>query len=167
MTVWRGQQLGELPDLSAMQARVYVLESEAAGLAQGLRAEVTLDAHPERTYAGSVASVQPIANPIEPESPVKYFETILALDETDGDVMRAGSRARAVIFVEERDAVLAVPNQALFHDDDGAYVYASNGGGFERRAVTLGARSVARTVVQSGLSAGDVVALVDPSATGR
>ncbi len=163
MTVWRGQQLGELPDLSRMQARVFVLESEAAGLAEGARAEVTLDAYPDSQFSGRVVSVQPVAGPIEPESPVKYFETLVSLDVTETALMRPGSRVRAVIVADERDGALAIPNQALFRDEEGTFVHVASDGGFERRAVTLGARSIARTVIETGLTAGENVALVDPA----
>jgi len=162
MTVWRGQNIGELPDLSRMEARVFVLESEAAGLAEDLQAEVTIDAHPDRVFGGRVKSVQPVANPLSNESPVKYFEVIVELDETDPVLMRPAARVRAKIVVDRKDEVLTVPNQAIFHGQDGTWLWVAGATGYEKRPVILGARSVSRTVVREGLSAGERVALVEP-----
>jgi multidrug efflux pump subunit AcrA (membrane-fusion protein) len=163
MTVWRSQQLGELPDTSRMEAKIWVLESEAAGLGPDLPADVILDAHPGRVFSGKVKSVQPVANPIEQESPVKYFEVVVALDETDVDVMRPGARVGATVWVERREGVITVPNQAVFFEGSENWVWIRDGAGFVKRIVELGTRSVSRTVVVKGLDAGDVVALVDPN----
>ncbi|GAB4222291.1 MAG: hypothetical protein Kow0062_18980 [Acidobacteriota bacterium] len=162
-TVWSGTRLGELPDLDEMQARLHVLESEAAGLAPGLEVHVILDAHPDVRIAGTVSTVQPIANPIERDSPVKYFELTIDLERTDRALMNPHSQVLASIFVVRREGVVTVPNQALFHDADGTWVWVRSGRRFERRPVELGERSLSRTVVRSGLAPGDVVALAPPA----
>ncbi len=167
MTVWRGQQLGELPDLGRMEARVWVLESEAAGLAAELPAEITIDAHPDRVFEGKVKGVQPVANPLNGDSPVKYFEVIVELDETDTTLMRPSASVRGKIFVNRQEGVLAVPNQAVFHGEDGTWLYVVGARGYEKRSVSLGARSVSRTIIAEGLSAGEEVALVEPDAVER
>ncbi len=160
--VWRGMRLGELPDPSTMKAKVHVLEAEAAGLEEGQRVELDLEGHPGSRYAGNVSGLQPIANPIDRESPVRYFELEVELDETDTERMRPAGEVRVVVLAFSAEEVLTVPNQAIFRDDEAAYVFVRNGAGFERRTVTLGARSLSRTVVSEGLTAGDEVALTDP-----
>lgn len=161
-TVYSGMKLGELPDLSRMEAKVHVLESEAAGLAKDLRVAITLDAHPGMRFDGTVSSVQPIANPIEEESPVKYFEVKIALDQTDTVVMKPRSQVQAVIYVTREDGAVSVPNQAIFHEGEENWVWVSKSGGFEKRAVSIGSRSLSRTVVTDGLRPGEQVALADP-----
>ncbi len=179
-TVWGSQPVGELPDLSRMEARVHVLESEAPGLAAGLEAEVVLDAAPARTFKARVKTLGAVAQPIEDESPVKYFEVILALDATDTALMRPGQQVQAAVFVARRADAIAVPNQAVFHKGDETWVFVRGTGGgtgagaaagasagargWTRRSVTLGERSLTRTVVTKGLAAGDVIALADPEA---
>lgn len=162
MSIWAGQQIGELPDASKMEAKLHVLESEAAGLAEKLEGSIEVDAYPGQTYPGRVKSVEPIANPIERESPVKYFEVVMELDETDTNTMKPGSRVRGSIYVARKDDVLSVPNQAIFHDGEETWVWIEGGAGFERRPVEVGERSVSRTVVVSGLDEGERIALADP-----
>src|SRR6185369_1990489 len=45
-TVWPGEPVAEIPELKTMQARVYVLEADAGGLAPGQTAKVVVEAHP-------------------------------------------------------------------------------------------------------------------------
>ena len=162
MELWSGQSLGELPDLSEMEAKVQVLEAEAAGLEEGLPVTVQLDAHPDVRITGSVKTVAPVANSIEDESPVKYFEVVLNLTETDPTTMKPSSQVRASIRVASEDAAVSIPNQAIFVEEGQPWVFVTSGHRFERRAVELGLRSVSRTVIVNGLEDGDRIALVDP-----
>ena len=41
--MWRGQPIGEIPDLKSMKAEVFVLEADAAGLAVGEKATLSLE----------------------------------------------------------------------------------------------------------------------------
>jgi HlyD family secretion protein len=69
-TVWRGQKLGELPDLATMEAEVWVLEADAGGLAPGQRARVVVESRPEEPLDGVVTRVDGVARPRVPASPV-------------------------------------------------------------------------------------------------
>lgn len=162
MQLWAGQSLGELPDLAEMEAKVHVLESEAAGLAEGLQAVVRLDAHPGYTIRGTVKAIQPVANPIEEKSPVKYFEIVLALAETDTTRMKPAGQVHVTIEVAHVEDVITVPNQAIFVAEGTPWVFVTGRDGFERRPVELGLRSVSRTVISGGLTVGESIALVDP-----
>ncbi len=162
MELWAGQSLGELPDLAEMEAKVHVLESEAAGLVEGLQADVRLDAHPGYVTRGTIKTIQPIANPIEEKSPVKYFEVVLAIDETDTARMRPASQIHVTIEVAHTNDVITVPNQAIFVEEGKPWIFVADHDGFERRLVELGLRSVSRTVISAGLTEGESIALVDP-----
>lgn len=162
MRVWRGMKLGQLPDLSLMEAKVYVLESEAAGLKPGLPVSVTLDSSPGMVFPGKVSGIDSIAKPIERGSPLKYFEIKVSLDKTDVGIMKPGSRVKATVFVEKRENVIAVPNQALFFDGDQAFVNILKGAGVKSREVKIGVRSLTRTVITEGVSEGEKVVLGNP-----
>jgi multidrug efflux pump subunit AcrA (membrane-fusion protein) len=151
-----------LPDLSEMEAKVWVLEAEAAGLAEGLETRVILDAHPGSSLAGKVKTIEPIANPIEEDSPVKYFEVILSLERTEPEMMKPASQVQVTILVTQEESALAVPNQAIFVEEGEPWVYVRGAQGFEKRRVELGQRSVSRTVISAGLEPGERIALVSP-----
>lgn len=163
-SVWPGEKLAEIPDLSQLEARVFVLEADAAGLKPGLPARLAIEGRPGAEHAAKVSRVDPLAKPRDRQSPVKYFETTLALDETDPSLMMPGQRVRAVVRLEEAERVIAIPRGALFEKDGKRVVYRRGGGGFLPVEVTVGRNSVSRVVIDGGLREGDRVALRDPSA---
>lgn len=161
--MWRGQKLGEIPDLGKMEAEVYVLEADAGGLAVGKPAEVVLEAHPETVYQGQVQRVDAVAKPRFRGSPVQYFGVTIEIEHTDPKVMKPGQRLRATLLLHEMENALVVPRQAVFQDGGRTRVYVRHQGRFASRAVTLGATSIGLLVVTEGLEAGDVIALRPPA----
>jgi HlyD family secretion protein len=162
-SVWPGQKIAEIPDLSVLEGRVFVLEADAAGLKSGLSARLSVEGHPGPAYAATVDRVEPLAKPRAQQSPVKYFETTLRLARPDPSVMSPGQRVSAVILLESVPAAVAVPRGALFEKDGKRVVYQQVGGRFEPREVQLGPNSVSRVVIEKGLAPGDRIALRDPT----
>ena len=160
--LWPGQKVGQLPDLSTLEARVHVLEADAAGLRAGLSATLFIEGRSGPGFPAKVARVEPVAKPRGRNSPVKYFAATLALERTEAAFMRPGQRVYAMVRLEERDGVLSLPRAALFEKDGRRFVYRRTPAGFAPADVVLGPSSVARVVVESGLSPGDRVALRDP-----
>lgn len=160
--IYSGNPVAEIPDLSRMQAEVYVLEADAGGLAEGKPARVRLEARPEVSYEAVVERVDALAKPRVRQSPVQYFSAILRLPRTDPERMKPGQRVRATLFLERVPGALVVPRQAVFERDGAKVVFRRGREDFETVPVTLGAVGSGRVVVESGLSEGDVVALADP-----
>jgi HlyD family secretion protein len=167
MYAYGGMKLGSLPDLSVMEAKLYVLESEASGLKESLPVSVRLDFEPGRVFTGEVAGIDTIAKPLSEESPLKYFEVKVSLDVTDPRLMKPGVQVKASIFVERLTGVIAVPNQALVFDQDKAFALVKKGSGFRRRPVEIGARSLTQTVVTDGLEEGEEILLGTPGAEAK
>lgn len=163
MNAFGGQKLGSLPDLTQMEAKLFVLESEASGLKENLPVSISLDFEPGKVFTGKVIGIDTIAKPLGEESPLKYFETKVALDTTDPQLMKPGVQVRASIFVEKQADVLAVPNQALVFEQSKTFLLVKNSAKVEKRAVEAGARSLTLTIITKGLSEGDVVLLGNPT----
>lgn len=166
-TMWRGQTVGELPELSSMQAQVFVLEADAAGLAAGQKATLVLEADARTPFTGTVKSVDKVARPRIPRQPVQYFGATVELDRTDTKLMKPGARVRAVLEVERQADAVAIPRQALFEKEGKKLVYRKSGERFDPVEVTLGSSSAGRVVVTKGLKAGDEIALADPTMEGK
>jgi multidrug resistance efflux pump len=162
-SLWPGEKVAEIPDLSELEARVFVLEADALGLKPGLSASLVIDGHSGPEIPARVSRVEPLAKPRDRQSPVKYFETALSLDHTDASFMRPGQRIRARIVLEQAEAVIAIPRGALFEKDGRRLVYRREGAAFRPVDVTVGRNSLSRVVVESGLARGDVIALRDPT----
>jgi multidrug efflux pump subunit AcrA (membrane-fusion protein) len=162
---YRGQQLGEIPDLEELNAQVYVLEVDAGGLEEGLPVEVIVEARPGEPIVGEVSRVEPVAKPRLQGSPVRYFGVGVGLEGVDPDVLglRPGQRVRATIAVQELEDVLVVPRQAIFEGAQGeSRVWVREGDDFRSVAVELGAANAGLVVVEAGLEEGVEVALAEP-----
>ena len=162
-TLWPGQKIAEIPELTELEARVFVLEADGAGLEPGLPARVAIEGRPGEVHEATVARVEPLAKTRHWGSPVRYFEATLSLASTDPEIMKPGQRVRATIRLEEVEAALSIPRGALFERDGDRVVYRREGGRYVPVPVTVGRQSISRVVVEGGLEAGDRIALRDPS----
>jgi len=163
-TLWPGQPLGEIPDLSTMKAEVFVLEADAAGLAPNEKASVTLESKPNVAYNGKITQLDKLARPRVRGVPVQYFGVTITLDKTDPHVMKPGTRVRAVLDVENRANAFAIPRQALFEKEGKKIVYRKHGSKYDAVPVEISSSTAGRVVVTKGLAQGDELALIDPTA---
>ena len=161
-TVFPGSVIAKIPDLSAMQAKLLVIDKYAIGLKEGIITEVRLDANPEHLISGKVTSVSGFPRSIERGNPVKYFEVTVALDNIPGMSLLPGQKVSANIQVESFVEKLTVPLQAIHNDKGEVFVYIDNGGDVEKRTVTLGVKSLFEAEIVEGLEAGERVVLNVP-----
>ena len=164
-SMWRGQPIGEIPELASMQAEVFVLEADAAGLAVGQKATLFLEADSRTTFSGKIKSVDKMARPRIPRHPVQYFGVTVELEKTRPALMKPGARVRAILEVENRANAVAIPRQALFEKEGKKLVYRKKDERYEPVEVTIGSSSAGRVVVTKGLQKGDEIALEDPEKT--
>lgn len=162
-SVWPGRPLAKIPDLSEMQAEVFVLEADAGDLAPGQTAVVWLEADPHVEYTATLKSVDPMAGRRNRRVPVQYFRTVLALDRTDVEHMKPGSRVHAEITIADLESAITVSRQAICNQEGTTVVYRWTRGEFVATKVELGPAAFGRVVVASGLEDGDLVALRDPT----
>jgi HlyD family secretion protein len=160
-TVWAGQSIAELPDLAALEARVFVLEGDAGGLGVGNKAVIEIEGQPGVRFEAKVTQVDALAKAQDRQSPVKYFEIAIPLPAA-AVTLKPGQRVRASILVDDLSAALTIPRGALFEKDGRRVVYRREKSRFVATEVVVGRRSVGQVVIERGINAGDVVALRDP-----
>ncbi|MCX7553308.1 efflux RND transporter periplasmic adaptor subunit [Marinicella sp. S1101] len=162
-SIFPGSKLAKLPDLSAMQAKVYVPEVEAIGIKEGVAVTVSLHAFPDSSFEGTVSSISKTAQPKERDNPVKYFTVIVGLDATDNEQLKPGQRLNASIRVIEQDSGLVVPIQTVFREQENTWVFIQDGNSFKQHTVTTGFCSSSLCTIEAGLTDGDVIALSQPA----
>lgn len=162
-TLFPGQKIAEIPDLSNLEAKVYVLESDAGGLRPGLPARVRLEGRAGAETAAKVSRVDAMAKTRNWRVPTRFFETILALARTDTTAMKPGQAVRATVRLEDMASAISVPLGSVFEKDGKRIVYREENGRFAPVEVTVGRHSLSRVVIEKGLEPGDRVALRDPS----
>ncbi len=161
-SVFPGRPVAKIPNLSKMQAKLFVLEKEAIGLAKDQKVSLTLDAYPDKTFKGTVVEVAGFARTIQRGNPVKFFEVTVGIDQAGNDTFRPGRKLSATIHVEEFNQKLLAPIQAIHNEDGGNFVYLKQGGQFKRQPISTGAKNLFLVEVMSGLKEGDQIALSTP-----
>ena len=149
-----------LADLTAMQARVDVDESDVVDLAIGQRARVTLDAMPDTAFAAKVGTISymPSANLTSTAEGVTDFEVILNLTDIDPS-QRPGMSVSTDITTAMRDSVVVCPMQAIGRREIE---------GRTRETVFVLEGEIARLVaVETGISDGRSVEIIDGLGEGQ
>jgi len=111
-----------IADMSLITAEVKVDETDIVNLKIGQTAEVTIDAVPDRKFAGHVIEIgntailrstgQVASSSATSSTEAKDFKVVVALDDPP-DTIRPGLSCTAKIVVATRKDVLAIPIQAL------------------------------------------------------
>jgi HlyD family secretion protein len=104
-----GTTLFKMADLSQMQVRAKVDESDIGRVTPGLEAKVTVEAYPGRAFTGTVAKVEPQA---VVEQNVTLFPVLIRVDNKEG-LLRPGMNAEVQIAIARRNDVVAVPSAAV------------------------------------------------------
>jgi multidrug efflux pump subunit AcrA (membrane-fusion protein) len=146
-----------------MEAKCFVLEKDAGELKAEQKVTLRLDPYPDLEFTGKVRSIDKLARPIDRESPVKYFQTVVSLDKTSAELMKPGVKLKAQILAGELKSVIVIPRSATVKKDSGFVAFVLKGlNQFEPVPVTLGQGDAAQVVVTEGLEAGQTLALNPP-----
>lgn len=158
-TVFPGRALAEIPNLDNLQAKLYVLANDAIELDKQQRVELTLDAFPDKTFTGIVASVSAFPREIRRGNPIKYYELTASINEQNKDILKPGRKLTATINVTQPAETLAVPLQSITYEQEQSYVYLQRGSNFIKHPVTTGRKNLYFIEITSGLTIGDQIAL--------
>ena len=161
---WPGQVLVELVDLNALQARMYVLERDAANLSKGREVVIKLDSINERVFHGTIRSMTALAQPLERLSPLKYFTCEVTIRDASQDMKRIkpGMYLRAQVILERYDSCFVVPASAITTKGMENLVYVRQGDKYIPRAVKLGASGHGQATILDGLHEKELVAMRNP-----
>ena len=108
-TVGGGTVLLKMANLDTVQVRAMVDETDIGKLQPGLAVTITVDAYPNRTFAGQVLKIEPQS---VVQQNVTLFPVTMILPNPD-HLLKPGMNTEIAITVGERRGVLAIPNAAL------------------------------------------------------
>jgi len=109
MDVGGGSILLQMANLSSVQVKAMVDESDIGKIRPGLPVTVTVTSYPNQPFEGVVAKIEPLALA---EQTVTTFSVLILLDNQDG-LLRPGMNSDVEIRIAERRDVVAVPTIAL------------------------------------------------------
>jgi len=147
--VARDTKLLSVIDLSALEVQMQVAESFARELQPGMPGEISGNG---QRWAGQVSSVSPEVVNGEVAARLRFAGA-------QPEQLRQNQRLSVRVLLDRRDKVLGVARGSFVDEGGGSYAYVVRGGQAEKVAVKLGARSLERVEVLSGLSVGDRVVI--------
>ena len=104
-----GTTILKMADLGQVRMRALFNETDIGSVQPGQDATVTVDAYPDRPFRGRVEKIEPQA---VVQQSVTMFPVLVTLANRDG-LLKPGMTGEASVLVDRRDAVLAVPNDAV------------------------------------------------------
>lgn len=147
--VSRDARLVSVIDLSALEVQMQVAESFARELQPGMPGEISGNG---QRWQGQVSSVSPEVVNGEVAARLRFAGA-------QPEQLRQNQRLSVRVLLDKRDKVLGVARGSFVDESGGSYAYVVRGGVAEKVAVKLGARSLERVEVISGLVAGDKVVI--------
>jgi HlyD family secretion protein len=104
-----GTILMSMADLSAVQIRALIDETDIGKVRAGMQAKVTVAAYPNQPFAGEVVKIEPLA---VVDQNVTMFAVLISISNPDGLLM-PGMNTEVEVSIAARQNVLAVPIVAL------------------------------------------------------
>jgi multidrug efflux pump subunit AcrA (membrane-fusion protein) len=162
---WPGAQLIELPDLTSVHLQARVEESDRGRVQVGQRATIRVDALPDLELEATLSDISVLARPDFTTGfpPGRNFDMKISVEKTDPR-LRPGMSATARVAVGRIDDATLVPAGAVFTVDGQAVVYKLTGRTFTPVVIQVLRRGREIVAVKAGVTAGDRLALVDPTA---
>jgi HlyD family secretion protein len=146
-SVAKDAQLLSVIDLSALEVQMQVAESFARDLAIGMPGEISGNG---QSWKGLVSAVSPEVVNNEVAARLRFAGA------TPGQ-LRQNQRLSVRVLLDQRNDVLTVRRGAFADESGGAYAYVVRDGIAEKTPVRLGARSIDKVEILSGLAPGDQV----------
>ena len=147
-----GEMLYQVADLSGLWVIADVPEQDIALVTSGRKAQVRINAYPDKWFEGVITYVYPT---LRPETRTVQVRLELA---NPGGVLKPGMFAQVELAAGKAGKVLAVPESAVIDSGVRKVVIVQLAEGrFEPREVQLGTRSEDWVEVKGGIAAGENV----------
>jgi cobalt-zinc-cadmium efflux system membrane fusion protein len=122
-----------ISDLTYVWILCDVYENDLASVRVGEKADVRLNAYPDRTFTGTISNVSPIMDPNLRTAKVR-------IEVRNPGIMRPGMFGTATFHGQKKEKLATVPTNAVLHLHDRDWVYVPAGGNnFRRVEVKAGA----------------------------
>ena len=153
-----------IADLNKMQIEALVDESDIGKIKLGQKVSFTVDAYPDKTFAGKVAT---ISNKANVQQNVVYYGVLIDVESPEG-LLKPTMTARVSVHIGERNNVIIVPTLAIKDNRGQRFVQVLRKGQTQPESVKIvtGLSSEDRIEVVSGLKEGETVVLPQSGGAG-
>ena len=113
-----GTTLLKMADLNQVRVRALFNETDIGQVRSGQEATVVTDAYPDRPFRGIVEKIEPQA---VIQQNVTMFPVLVTLSNLEG-LLKPGMNGEVTVVIDQRDDVLAVPNDAIKNVREGVAI---------------------------------------------
>lgn len=154
--VFMGMTVARIAASRARRIRAQLIDVDDGKVTPGMSARVVLDAHPDRSFAGVVRDLAPVARtPGDVRGAQRRVFTVnVELADAEAAILRPGLSARVEVLLERRAQALLVPRTAIEWGEGGQPRLPGGGSG----KVTLGSCNREVCVVTEGPGEGTELA---------
>ena len=152
MKISPGMNVFTIANLSTIWAQIEVYEDHIRYMRIGRRADITVDAFPNRHWSGRVIYIDPAVNP-----QTRTLRAFVEIPNADQQ-LRPQMYANIEMRVPSVSGVVRVPEEAVLHSGERSVVIVEKAKGlFEPRDVELGALGDGYREIRKGVRAGETV----------
>jgi HlyD family secretion protein len=150
-----GDILAEMADLRHVRVRAFVDEPDLGSLAPNEDVQAKWDAMPNRVWTGKIEQVP---KQVVARGSRSVGEVLCSIDNDKIELL-PNVNVEVRILVHEQHNALVIPRGAVRYDNGQHFVFLYSGDEVHRRDIKVGAASVQKYEVVSGVAEGDRVAL--------
>ena len=136
-----------------LEAVIKAPQDRAVNFREGMKAELSVESFPGRTFYGKINTISPVVDPSTRTSTVK-----VVLENPDG-LLKPGMFAEVFIVEKEVRDAYVIPREAVIITDDAKYVLTVSGDVVKRIDIEPGIETGQDLEVRKGLEEGDLVIL--------
>lgn len=154
----------KIPDLSVMQVKIQLNETDVQKLSVGQKSKVKISSLGDITLTGKLTNIDKVAKPVivgRKQTKVKRVEAVIELDSTYAGVI-PGLTAHCSIIVEEFEQSVVVPRECIFMKDSLKHIYVRDGRSFIQQEVEISFFGDNFAVIDKGLKGGERIAMREP-----
>ncbi len=158
------QKIGSIITATNPLVLLNLTEIDVTKVKVGNKATITFDALAEKTYTGTVISVDKVGSTT---SGVTSYPAIIRLETVNPEIL-PNMNASASIITQTKDNVLLIPTSAVLRQNSQSFVRVIRNGTVTQISVEIGLSSDSQTEVVAGLNEGDtIVTSITTSSTSR
>lgn len=146
-----GNAVALLHETATLRATIGIPETDIAFFSTGSSAEITLDAYPDRSFAGRITYIAPSAT-----RPGRNFQAEVEIGNRDG-TLRSGLIVRTRLERRVHEEAVVIARDALVERDGVFHAFVLEDGRAAMRAVSLGPDEGDRVVIAAGIEIGETL----------
>jgi multidrug resistance efflux pump len=105
-----------IPDPNSLQVEAWANETHINHVKPGQRADIILDAYPNKRFSGTIKDVLKSAEKRKNWGKAHYFNVSIELDNRDLTIMKPGMSAKCLVHTREIPQVLLIPIEMAHFD---------------------------------------------------